>query len=128
MADVRLGWPGWVGVVVEDLEAARRFYRDVLGLRELDTTEEWVEFDLGEGRILELLRLDPQTPQYAELGYRVGFVVEDIRAAAEELEARGVERISGIEGGAGSSQFWCYFRDGAGNIFEIIERLPSEGG
>src|SRR5438093_12204339 len=28
---VRLGWPVWIGVVSEDLEAQRRFYRDVLG-------------------------------------------------------------------------------------------------
>lgn len=126
MAELELGWPGWVGVVVEDLGAARRFYRDVLGLRELEASDEWVEFDLGDGRILELLALDPESPQYADTGYRVGFVVEDIEAAASELESRGVERISGIEGGPASRQYWCYFRDDQGNIFEIIEKISPE--
>ena len=36
MGAAELKWPNWIGVVAEDLEAQRRFYRDVLGLRELD--------------------------------------------------------------------------------------------
>lgn len=128
MPGLEMRWPAWVGVVVEDLQGARRFYRETLGFRELESSDEWVEFDFGEGRVLELLALDPQQPQYATTGYRVGFVVDDIRTAARELEARGVERISGIEGGPASSQYWCYFRDAAGNTFEIVERIPSGRG
>jgi catechol 2,3-dioxygenase-like lactoylglutathione lyase family enzyme len=122
MGELRLDWPVWIGVVAEDLEAQRRFYREVLGLRELQATEEWVEFDLGSGRKLEVLALDPEAPQYATLGYSVGFLVDDIRAAANELVARGVRRISEIEGGPDSGQYWCYFEDGEGNRFEIAQR------
>jgi len=32
---MKMGWPCWVGVVTEDLEVQRRFYRDMLGLVEL---------------------------------------------------------------------------------------------
>jgi catechol 2,3-dioxygenase-like lactoylglutathione lyase family enzyme len=122
MGELKLGWPVWIGVVAEDLEGQRRFYRDVLGLRELEAGEDWIEFDLGSGRVLEVLARDPDTPQYAKRGYAVGFVVDDIEAAAGELAERGVERVSGIEGGPESTQYWCYFRDGEGNLFEIVQK------
>jgi catechol 2,3-dioxygenase-like lactoylglutathione lyase family enzyme len=122
MGELRLDWPVWIGVVADDLEAQRRFYRDVLGLRELEASEEWIEFDFGSGRVLELLAKDPDTPQYSRPGCSVGFVVDDIEAAVAELAARGVERVSGIEGGPESTQYWCYFRDGEGNLFEIVQK------
>jgi catechol 2,3-dioxygenase-like lactoylglutathione lyase family enzyme len=123
MADLKLGWPVWIGVVSEDLQAQRRFYREVLGLPEMDAGEDWVQFDLGSGRIFELLARDPSVPQYASPGTVVGFSVDDIRAAASELAARGVEQVSDIEGGPDSGQFWCYFRDGEGNLFEIAQKI-----
>jgi catechol 2,3-dioxygenase-like lactoylglutathione lyase family enzyme len=121
MDQLELGWPVWIGVVAEDLEAQRRFYRDTLQLKELEATDDWIEFDMG-GRKFELLRrID--TPQYAERRYQVGFAVPDIRAVVKELEARGVERISEIEGGPPDApQYWCYFRDPEGNVFEITQR------
>jgi catechol 2,3-dioxygenase-like lactoylglutathione lyase family enzyme len=53
-----LKWPNWVGVVVEDLEAQRRFYGEVLGLRELEVGEDWAQFDMEfmESDIAEPLR------------------------------------------------------------------------
>ena len=50
-----LGWPAWVGVVVEDLERERAFYRDVLGFAEVDAGEDWVQFSLGDRRLFELV-------------------------------------------------------------------------
>jgi catechol 2,3-dioxygenase-like lactoylglutathione lyase family enzyme len=123
MTELDLGWPRWIGVVAEDLQAQRRFYRDVLGRSELEASEEWVEFDMGAGRKLEVLALDPDAPQYADRGYKVGFTVDDISVAADELVARGVERVSVIEGGPQSGQYWCYFRDGEGNLFEITQKV-----
>jgi extradiol dioxygenase family protein len=49
-----MGWPCWVGVVAEDLDAQRRFYRDVLGLAESAPGPGWVQFDFGESGVLEL--------------------------------------------------------------------------
>jgi catechol 2,3-dioxygenase-like lactoylglutathione lyase family enzyme len=122
MGELRLEWPVWIGVVAEDLEGQRRFYRDVLGLRELEASEEWIEFDFGSGRVLELLAKDPETGQYSKRGCAVGFLVDDMRAAVAELAARGVEQVSAIEGGPESTQYWCYFRDGEGNLFEIVQK------
>jgi catechol 2,3-dioxygenase-like lactoylglutathione lyase family enzyme len=123
MAELELGWPVWIGVVSEDLEAQRRFYRDVLGLQEMEAGESWIEFDMGSKRVFELIARDPDVPQYATPGTVVGFEVEDIRAAADELGARSVEQVSGIEGGPDSGQYWCYFRDGEGNLFEIAQKI-----
>jgi hypothetical protein len=52
----------------------------------------------------------------------VGFEVDDIQAAVAELAARGVEQVSEIEGGSESGQYWCYFRDGEGNLLEIAQK------
>jgi predicted enzyme related to lactoylglutathione lyase len=122
MGDLKLGWPVWIGVVAEDLERERRFYRDVLGLQESEAGEGWIEFEMGPGKVFELLARS-DVPQYDRRRYQVGFAVDDIRAAADALAARGVERISDIEGGPQSGQYWCYFRDPEGNVFEIAQQL-----
>lgn len=121
MANVNLGWPVWIGVVAEDLETQRRFYREVLGLREVDAGDDWVEFEMGGGKF-ELVRKS-DAPQYNEGRYQVGFAVADIRDAVEELGARGVEQLTAIEGGPDSGQYWCYFRDPEGNVFEVAQKL-----
>lgn len=40
---LRLGWPIWVGVVSDNIERQRRFYRDVLCFKELGAEESMVE-------------------------------------------------------------------------------------
>jgi hypothetical protein len=41
----------------------------------------------------------------------------------EELLARGVKQVTEIEGGPGSGQYWCYFQDPEGNVFEVAQQL-----
>jgi extradiol dioxygenase family protein len=77
-------WPNWPRLVVEDLDAARRFYGDVLGLPEMDAGDDWVQFDLGKGRLFELLRRDDQI-QYDRVRFQPGFAVGDIGLARERL-------------------------------------------
>lgn len=121
MGELNLKWPVWIGVVADDLEAQRRFYGEVLGFSETEAGEDWVEFEL-DGRKFEVLARSDR-PQYDRPRYQTGFAVEDIRAAVAELEARGVERISEIEGGPEATQYWCYFRDPEGNVFEVAQRV-----
>jgi catechol-2,3-dioxygenase len=117
-----LEWPNWIGVVCDDLERQRRFYRDVLGLSELSAGEGWVQFDLGFPNVLELLQRSDD-PQYDRQRYQVGFTTHDIQAAAAALAERGVEQITAVEGGRESQAYWCYFRDAEGNVFELSQRL-----
>jgi len=117
-----LRWPNWIGVVASDLEAQRRFYRDVLGLKELDSGEDWVQFDMGWPNVLEILRRT-ETPQYEQPRYQVGFAVEDIRGVRQRLIEQGVETVTDVEGSPEVGGRWSYFRDPEGNVFEISERL-----
>ena len=55
--------------------------------------------------------------------FQVGFMVEDIHAAREELLAKGVNPVSEIQGGPSSEAYWCYFEDPEGNLFEITQKL-----
>ena len=117
-----LGWPNWIGIVADDFDAQRLFYRDVLGLRELDSGDDWVQFDLGFPNLLELLRRSDD-PQYDRPRFQVGFAVADIREARRRLIEGAVEAISQIDGGPESGGYWCYFRDPEGNVFELSQRL-----
>jgi len=111
-----------VGVVAEDLEVQRGFYRDVLGLAELAAGPGWVQFDFGEaGGVLEIVQRSGE-PQYDRARYQVGYAVADIESAREHLVSRGVRQVTEIEGDARSGGRWCYFRDAEGNVFEIKER------
>jgi catechol 2,3-dioxygenase-like lactoylglutathione lyase family enzyme len=121
-----LTWPSWIGVVADDLERQRLFYRDVLGFREADSSPDWVHLEVPGGAF-ELLQRDV-TPRYDRARYQVGFTVRDIRTVRAELVDRGVEPISEIEGEAsGSPNRWCYFRDPEDNVFEITQWVRRPG-
>lgn len=114
-------WPTWIGVVAEDLDRQRRFYRDILGFTETARGDDWVQFDLGESRLLEIVRRS-DSPQYDQARYQVGYAVEDIDGARRRLIERGVEPLSDLEGSAADGGRWCYFRDAESNVFELKER------
>jgi catechol 2,3-dioxygenase-like lactoylglutathione lyase family enzyme len=117
---LRLGWPVWIGIVCEELQTQRRFYRDVLGLSELKAGDNWVWFDF-DGKLLELLAKSPLLQYDRPVSF--AFDVDDIRSARENLIARGVEPVTDIEGGPEALQYWTYFRDAEGNLFELVQRL-----
>ncbi|MCI4373591.1 MAG: VOC family protein [Thermoplasmata archaeon] len=119
----KLEWPCWIRVVSEDLAKQRRFYREVLGLVELDVGADWVQFDLGGGNLLEVIQRSDE-PQYERIRYQVGYAVEDIESAHQELIARGVQPVTEMLGRREGGGRWCYFRDPEGNVFELKERPP----
>lgn len=117
-------WPNWLGLVVEDLEAARRFYGEVIDLAPIDAGDHWVQFDMGEQRIFELLRREPDQVQYERARFQPGFAVGDIEAARERLVALGAQQMTEVEGGPEHGGYWCYFRDPEGHVFEISQVVP----
>jgi catechol 2,3-dioxygenase-like lactoylglutathione lyase family enzyme len=126
-AALELRWPTWIGVVADDLERQRQFYRETLGLREAEHSAGWVHFEIPGGGMFELIQRDA-LPQYDEKRYQVGFTVADIHAAHAELIRRGAAPLTEIEPTEpGSHNLWCYFRDSEGNVFEITQWLePAE--
>ena len=117
-----LGWPTWVGVVVEDLDAQRRFWGQLLGEPDSDAGPDYVQFDMDDGRSFELIERSSE-PEYDRVRFQVGFEVDDIHSARDELIKRGVEPITEMVADADSP--WAYFRDPEGNVFEIKQRTAS---
>ena len=60
------GWPDWLGLVVDDLDGAHRFYAGLLGREPAATGDDWVQFDMGEGRSRLLRRDDGAGPVRAD--------------------------------------------------------------
>jgi catechol 2,3-dioxygenase-like lactoylglutathione lyase family enzyme len=72
-------------VAVTDLEVAKEFYRDQLGLRLLDEQPFAIRFGAGNGTQVSVRRGQPN------VGQTVGhFEVDDIEAVVRELTGRGV--------------------------------------
>lgn len=79
----------------------------------------WFEF--GD-KLFELLAKTDK-PQYDRRGVSFGFEVDDIRATRADLISRGVEPLTEIEGGPDVRQYWAYFKDAEGSLFEVVQRL-----
>lgn len=119
MSPMGLGWPTWIGVVVDNLGRMAAFYRDTLGLPQSEAGDGWVQFQL-EGGLFEVIERSALS-QYQARRVQVGFTVSDIHVAREALIAAGVQPIGDVEGDADTDNWWCYFRDPEGNVFEITE-------
>ncbi len=114
---------------VPDLDAARRFYGETLGL-ELGTTPEtgMLELKVGSGQpVLVYSKPDHQPAVFTVLN----FPVSDIDRAVADLEAAGIrmERYDmgeakpddhGVYRGQGPAIAW--FKDPAGNILSVLEQ------
>lgn len=119
------------GFAVDDVEAAKRFYGETLGLGTTDLNAELglISIQLAGGRDTLVYRKEGFEPATYTI---LNFEVDDIDAAVDELTARGVttERYDGfdqdekgIARGPGPSIAW--FRDPAGNILSVLQR-PGE--
>ena len=114
------------GFAVGDIEAARAFYADTLGIR---TTEEHglLTLHLAGG---ERPTLAYPKPGHTPAEYTIlNFPVEDIEAAVDQLAGRGVafERYDGFEQDdrgifRGGGPLIAWFRDPAGNVLSVIEQ------
>lgn len=117
------------GFSVDDIEAARRFYGDTLGLRTSLTGGMLVLHLAGERDVLVYPKQGHQPATFTILN----FPVEDIDAAVAELGRRGVafERYEdfgadaqGIVRGAGEEGMpagIAWFRDPAGNVLAVLQ-------
>jgi catechol 2,3-dioxygenase-like lactoylglutathione lyase family enzyme len=116
------------GFAVSDLEAARRFYADTLGLR-VEVNEEMgglLTLHLGGGTDVLVYGKPDHTPATFTV---LNFPVEDVEKVVDELSSRGVtfQRYDGFEqdekgiarGPVGPAIAW--FTDPAGNVFSVLE-------
>ncbi len=114
------------GFAVPDLEQARRFYGDTLGLR-VEEQDGSLTLHLAGGRdVLVYVKPDHTPATYTILN----FPVDDIEATVDGLAERGVrfERYDGFDqdekgisrGGGGPNIAW--FKDPAGNVLSVLEQ------
>jgi catechol 2,3-dioxygenase-like lactoylglutathione lyase family enzyme len=115
------------GFAVDDVQKAREFYGETLGLKvsELSGEHGLLTLHLAGDRDTLVYRRPDHTPATYTI---LNFVVDDIDAAVDELTARGVrfERYDGFEQdekgiarGPGPNIAW--FKDPAGNILAVLE-------
>ena len=110
---------------VNDIDAARSFYGDTLGVTVSDGPMGVLSLDLAGGRSTMIY----PKPDFTPATYTVlNFAVDDVDAAVEELGSRGVdfERYEGLEQddkgiarGEGPDIAW--FKDPAGNILAVLK-------
>jgi catechol 2,3-dioxygenase-like lactoylglutathione lyase family enzyme len=115
------------GFAVDDLQKAREFYGETLGLETSVLDEEYGLMSLHLAGDLDTLVY--QKPNHTPASYTIlNFPVDDIDNAVDELAARGVrfERYEGFEqdekgisGGEGPSIAW--FKDPAGNVLSVLQ-------
>lgn len=124
-------WPGPISALtlfVEDLDAAKQFYRDVFGLPVHYEDSESAVFKF-KNTLINLLKstaarglVEPAQVAPFESGVRLQLTieVEDVDAMCDELRSRGVELLNGP-----MDRPWgirtASFRDPAGHIWEIAK-------
>lgn len=123
--------PFHIAFPVNDLDAAREFYGQVLGCREGRSSEQWIDFDLYGHQIVAHLKPDSESESVSNPvdGHEVpiphfGVVLQrkDWDALAERVRDAGVEFVIEpyvrFEGEPGE-QATMFFRDPAGNALEF---------
>lgn len=121
------------GFSVDDMDAARAFYTDTLGLDVRDNEMGMIEITLGTGGIILIYPKNNHEPATYTV---LNFPVEDIDAAVDTLTAKGVtfERYDGMSQdakgvsrgrAAGQGPDIAWFTDPAGNILSVLSDGPA---
>ncbi|MFC9651081.1 VOC family protein [Streptomyces sp. NPDC056937] len=116
--------PAFSGFAVDDIEKARHFYGETLGL----TVEEeygLLRLRLAGGTTVLIYPKPDHTPASFTI---LNFPVDDIDAAVEELGGRGVtfERYPAMEADEkgifrGGGPYIAWFMDPAGNVLSVLQ-------
>jgi catechol 2,3-dioxygenase-like lactoylglutathione lyase family enzyme len=117
------------GFSVNDIDAARKFYGDILGL-DVEQNDAGLELNIDGGTTIFAYGKDNHTPASFTI---LNFPVTDISETVDTLKSKGVE-FQHYEGELGTDErgiFWgknrdmgpniAWFTDPAGNILSVIE-------
>ena len=135
------------GIVVQDMEACLRFWRDVMGLEvDVDFWEEgdfidtvqglsgvrlhMIKLSAPDGSTIELLKDEahptepPEPNRMCDRGIRhVAFTVDDVEESWRVLDAEGCETLSKPVVSPDGKAKLFFARDPEGNLLEIVEML-----
>jgi predicted enzyme related to lactoylglutathione lyase len=115
----------WLGIPTERFEPTVAFFRDVLGLEVEILEEDFAKLRMPGGDAVEVFGPSRTGQEQFVAGPIVGFRVEDVRDAREELEAAGVEFIGEVHAGEGGGA-WSHFRGPNGKTYEIMQLPDNE--
>lgn len=115
----------------QDLDRARAWYRDKLGLEPSETREGGLLYRMGNGEFALFESSGAPSGHHTQMG----FEVDDIRVAVAEMQARGVVfeeveipglrtvdgvvEIPGNYPSKGRGEFGAWFRDSEGNMLGL---------
>ncbi|MDG5487657.1 VOC family protein [Sphingomonas sp. BGYR3] len=114
-----------VALTVTDLDAARTFYRDRLGLRLMFEANAMLFFDVGGTRLM--IASDEARQRPARPSGILYFHVEDFAAALVRLQATRATLVGGVEtvqSTAAGSLRLQQFEDADGNMLAIMGFVP----
>ena len=112
-------------IPVVDIERARKFYEDKLGLQPLAASRSAVIYDCGEGTTLFLYKGRPSNAEHVI----AAFEVENIRERVKQLETVGItfeeHNMPGIDklvdvATVGPDEA-AWFKDSEGNILALLQ-------
>jgi catechol 2,3-dioxygenase-like lactoylglutathione lyase family enzyme len=118
----------WATLPASDVERAKRWYADKLGLTPVKETDQWLTYRTGSS-VFQLYPTGSAGTAQHTLG---GWVVDDLEATVAELRERGVEfeeydlpSLKTVDGIAqlGDVERAAWFRDSEGNILAVSQFL-----
>lgn len=114
--EVMLAW-----YQVSDLEAAKKFYSEAMGLDKIFEMEGWAEFSHKEGGV----SIGLSSNGSGQSGATVVLRVDDLDRAREELSHKGVEFIGEVEEIPGVVRI-ATFRDSSGNQLQLAQTFVAQ--
>jgi methylmalonyl-CoA/ethylmalonyl-CoA epimerase len=116
---------GQIAVVAKDVDRARAFYRDTLGMKHLfDAPPHLAFFDCKGIRLMLTLADKPELERLSSILY---FRVKDIDAMHKTLAGRGVrfEEKPHLVAAMPAYDLWMgSFRDSEGNLLALMSEVP----
>jgi predicted enzyme related to lactoylglutathione lyase len=122
LAVIEIERTDFVSVPVQDMERAKRFYSETLGISSPNIGERWPEFETGN---VSLYLVEPARigAEFSHHGSHIALRVADVAEARSRLEAAGVE-FDGETLDTGVCHM-AFFRDSEGNALMLHRRYAA---
>ncbi len=111
----------WVGIRTMDFDTMLHMFQTMMGLEVTHKEEEneFVVLRAADGDTVELFGPGSKyNPHFAMSKPVVGFLVDNIENASEELQSKGIEILGDIKRSKGGYA-WQHFRGPDGNLYEL---------
>ncbi len=109
----------WAGVRTRRFESMLGLFRDVMGLDVVHEEDQFEVLHAANGDTVEVFGEKSRYNPHFSSSPVVGFLVENIESARDELVKNRTELIGEIEHGE-DGYAWQHFRGPDGNLYEIV--------